>query len=175
MSLKDAKGIETFQTANARNSVIHIPNGPILINDSEKASWGGIGHTIDLLESARVPRKTLVIGNLSDYRGSSSKKYRRFARDAADVGARVIGVGRNAASIEKLLNTMENASIRVFPGSREARDFLKETAVPGELIVLKSATSGHIGRIALSWDGGDERCWIENCTLDYHCSFCRYR
>ncbi len=174
LTLDQATLIESFEPLYNRNSLHYVKDGPIFIADSLKAPFGSIQTTLDLLARARAPRKTLVLGNLSDYSGSSSNKYRRVARDALSAGARVIGVGSNAAAIHKLVKNYPEGAVMVFPSSRGARDFLSADIIADELIVLKSAASGHIERIMLNWADGDERCWKENCGLEY-CASCRYR
>ena len=67
-----------------------------------------------------------------------------------------------------------HGQVAVFPGSREARDYLRADAIPGELILLKSAPSGHIERIFLNWEGEGDLCWVEGCGLKY-CRSCRHR
>jgi hypothetical protein len=57
--------------------------------------------------------------------------------------------------------------------SRDARDFIASDSLEGELILLKSAASGHIERILLNWQNHDERCWIEDCGRKY-CKSCRF-
>jgi hypothetical protein len=64
--------------------------------------------------------------------------------------------------------------VAVFPSSREARDYLRAEAIAGELILLKSASSGHIERIFLNWDDKGDLCWVEGCGLKY-CRSCRHR
>jgi len=173
VTLEQATAIETFEPVLNRNSLHRVVEGPIFISDSAKAPFGSIPATIDLLASAQAPRKTLILGNISDFNGSSNPKYRKTARDAISAGARVIAVGSNAAAIRKLKDSFPSGTIEIFPGAREARDFLAADTVADELIVLKSAASGHIERIMLNWDAGNESCWEENCGLKY-CASCRY-
>jgi UDP-N-acetylmuramoyl-tripeptide--D-alanyl-D-alanine ligase len=164
--------IADFTAVYGRTSIHPVGNGPVFVLDTEKAPFGSLGTSIEIIGSAEAPRKTLVIGNISDYTGSASSKYRKFARDALAGGARIVGVGRNAATVRKLVPEFPGL-VHVFETSREARDFFASDVVPGELILLKSAASGHIERIFLNWANGDERCWVEECGLKY-CRSCRY-
>jgi UDP-N-acetylmuramoyl-tripeptide--D-alanyl-D-alanine ligase len=158
---------EAFAPIYSRHSPHRIENGPDFVIDTAKAPYGTIMTSVDFLKAARAPRKTLVIGNISDYAGSGSVKYRRVAHEALVAGVRVVGVGKNAATVGKLKAQFDQGLVESFPTSRTARDFLKSAVIPGELILLKSAASGHIERIFLSWNAGDERCWVESCGKKY--------
>jgi UDP-N-acetylmuramoyl-tripeptide--D-alanyl-D-alanine ligase len=162
-----AAEVEKFAPIYSRHSAHGITGGPDFVIDTAKAPYGTIMAVVDFLKAARAPRKTLVIGNISDYAGSSSNKYRKVAREALTAGIRVVGVGANAIAVNKLKAEFGDGLVEGFPDSRTARDFLKSDAIPGELILLKSAASGHIERIFLNWDAGDERCWIEDCGKKY--------
>jgi UDP-N-acetylmuramoyl-tripeptide--D-alanyl-D-alanine ligase len=165
------RGVAAVEPILSRNSVHRIEGGPVFILDAEKAPYATISTAIDFLRTAHAPRKTLVIGNISDYAGSGSAKYRRVAREALAAGARVVGVGNNAATIGKLRRDYPDGVLMTFATSREARDFLAGNAIPDELILLKSAASAHIERIMLNWAHQDERCWVENCGRKY-CKVC---
>jgi UDP-N-acetylmuramoyl-tripeptide--D-alanyl-D-alanine ligase len=173
LSLDEAiAGVERFEAVAGRNSVAEIPAGPVFISSTVKASYLSVLEEIALLTAARAPRKTLVLGQLSDYFGAGGQKYRAVARLALQAGARVIAVGKNASSIGRLAGDHAPGDVASFLTVKEAHDYLVSSHVPDELIVLKSAENLHLERIALSWKN-EARCWIETCSLR-NCRSCRY-
>lgn len=156
--------VERFEAVFGRNSIHAITNGPTFICGAAKAAYASIRTDISVLASARAPRKTLVLGNIADYLGAGGPKYRAIARVALAGGARVIGVGRNAASLGRLAPDHAPGSVAVFATVRQAHDYLVSTCVPDELVMLKSAGGAHLERIVLNWRS-DSHCWVENCGL----------
>ncbi len=131
-----------------------------------------IGSAVNMLATATAPRKTLLLGNISDYIGAGSKKYRWVAKRALAAGGCVIGIGLNAAAIGKLAPSYPAGAIMTFATSREARDYLWAHTIPGELIIVKSAESLHIERVVLNWNE-ENGCWVENCGSK-SCKSCRH-
>jgi UDP-N-acetylmuramoyl-tripeptide--D-alanyl-D-alanine ligase len=165
-----AGAVERFEPIFGRNSVHEVAGGPIIICGATKAPEASLRDDIDVIRRARAPRKTLVLGNVSDYSGSSSPRYRKAARDAASGGVRVIGVGPNARAVLKVAGEFAPGQIVAFETCRGAYDFLVADCIAGELILLKGAASSHLERLVLNWDKTN-RCWKEHCGLRY-CMSC---
>ncbi len=168
------KVIESFEPIYSRCSPHFIDGGPTFILDTAKAPSKTIHTAVEILVNAQAPRKTLVMGNISDYSGSGSPKYRNLARLALSNGIRVIGVGKNSGTILKLRPEFPDGIIHHFSSSMEAHDFLTTDVIPNELILLKSAASGRIERIVLNWKVKEKRCWAEDCGLTY-CHSCEFK
>ena len=167
-----AAAIERFEPIFARNSVHEIAGGPIFICGTTKAPEASLQDDLDVIRRARAPRKTLVLGNVSDYPGSSSPKYRKAARTAARGGVRVVAVGPNARAIRRIADEFAPGQIVAFDTCRGAHEFLIADCIAGEVILLKAAASSHLERLVLNWDRTD-RCWKENCGLRY-CASCAF-
>jgi UDP-N-acetylmuramoyl-tripeptide--D-alanyl-D-alanine ligase len=54
---------------------------------------------------------------------------------------------------------------------QEVSDYIKQTAVAGELILLKSSSNLHLERIALAWTH-DVKCWVPVCGKRVGCDIC---
>ncbi len=54
---------------------------------------------------------------------------------------------------------------------RAAHEFLRETAKPGELVLLKGSAKEHLERIAMAFKE-DVRCWQERCGKGVSCRQC---
>jgi UDP-N-acetylmuramoyl-tripeptide--D-alanyl-D-alanine ligase len=167
-----AGAVGRFEPVFGRNSIHEIADGPIFICGATKAPEASLHDDIDVIRRARAPRKTLVLGNVSDFAGASSPKYRRAARAAANAGVRVVGVGPNARAILKLAHEFAPGQIVAFETCRGAYDFLVGDCIAGELILLKAAASSHLERLVLNW-AKTNRCWKESCGLRF-CQSCAF-
>ena len=77
-----AKGVGAASTPMGRCSVHERSDGAVYVLDSHKAPIWTLSASYGLLRDAKAPRKTMVIGTVSDYPGARSRRYRRIARDA---------------------------------------------------------------------------------------------
>lgn len=164
--------IRDFEPVFGRNSVHTIPSGPVLLNGAAKAPYATILLDVTVLSEARATRKTLVLGNISDYAGSGSPKYRQVARAAIAGGARVLALGKDASTVSHMIKDYPVGTVLIFDTTQELHEFLLRDHVPGELIMLKSSAVNHLERLVLGW-GTSSICWREHCGLRY-CSDCPY-
>lgn len=167
-----AAAIEKIEPVFGRNSVRFTDGGPVLVCGTIKAPNASIPIDIEVLAAARAPRKTLVLGNISDYSGDGGPKYKNAARLALAAGARVIGVGKNATTIRRIAKDYAAGDVLTFLSVKEVHDFLVADCVPGEFVLLKGAASTKLERIALNWKN-ETNCWVEDCGKKY-CDDCDF-
>lgn len=166
-----AKAVEAVEPRHGRDSVHEILDGPTIVLDTVKAPFWTIPSSIETVRTTRSPRRTIVFGTISDYTGSSSKKYRDVAREALVAADRVLFVGQNSGRVAKL--ERENPERLVtFPTARRARDFLRQTVVPGELIYIKSSGIDHLERLLYDWQA-PILCWADDCRKSFSCDACK--
>lgn len=128
----------TLASAN-RMSVHKGPSDSWLVMDAYKASYFGIETCLKFLESAKAPRKTVLMGTLADYPGSSRAHYQRVARMALAVADRVIFTGRNAERVRRLVPEFGDR-LRMIDDYDEAVKTVKEEAIADEIIYVKAAS-----------------------------------
>lgn len=172
VALKDcARVIEALEPGFGRYSVHGVPGGPAYILDY-KASYWTIASSLEFVRTARAPRKTIVFGSISDHPGSSSKHYRRVAREALEVADRVVFVGPQSGHVEKLRTNDLRERLFSFLTVYQASTYLAETSLPQELIVIKSSMNAdHLERIFLS-QLDQVVCWRERCGRSMPCPEC---
>jgi UDP-N-acetylmuramoyl-tripeptide--D-alanyl-D-alanine ligase len=161
-----ANAIADFEPLFARSSVHSIPDGPDYILDTDKAPYWTFEHAFALLREALAPRRTIVIGTVSDYPGAAGSRYRRVARVALQSADRVIFVGPQSGHVTKLSQGELTNRLFSFPTSYQAAKFLSETAFAGELIYIKSSIKDHLERIMLA-QVEPVVCWRERCRKFY--------
>ena len=123
------------------------------------------------LRTITAPRKRFVLGHISDYRGSSISKYRDVYHAAREVADEVIFVGSTAHKARASREDVQLGRFRAFDSVEGASGYLKETALDGEVILVKSAHSLHLERLVLDWIDG-VRCWPNACGNEACCFEC---
>jgi UDP-N-acetylmuramoyl-tripeptide--D-alanyl-D-alanine ligase len=167
-----ATAVTGFEPVFGRASVHSMPDGPDYILETQKAPLWTVANSIDFMRAARAPRKTMVIGTISDYSGKGGDTHRKVARLALDVADRVVFVGPQASHVGKLHQGELTHRLFAFLTSYQAAAFLAESAVAGELIYIKASIADHLERIMLAQQN-DVMCWKERCGKITSCPECR--
>ncbi|WP_033838828.1 Mur ligase family protein [Mesorhizobium loti] len=165
-----ASRLETFLPLQNRCEVFVTEGGPEFIIDTAKAPWHSINLAIDFMSKAAARRKRIVLGQISDYAGSS-RKYAAAYQSAREAADQVIYVGDNAHRSRAGQADRDNGRFREIRSPKEVSEFIKQTALRGELILLKSSANLHLERVALSWTH-DVRCWETACGKEEGCRAC---
>ena len=159
--------IASFTPVFARCSVHRVENGPIFVNDATKAPHHSLGLVFDMMAGFQAPRKRIVLGQISDS-SRSDKVYAQIYRAARSVVDQVIFVGAHSHRSKASAKDVATGRFARFEKVAEAADFLKQTAIPGELILLKGAHNLHLERLMLMFFT-PVHCWINVCGKKSHC------
>ncbi|MBZ9886238.1 UDP-N-acetylmuramoyl-tripeptide--D-alanyl-D-alanine ligase [Mesorhizobium sp. CA10] len=167
---KIAARTASFEPLANRCAVLVTDRGPQFIVDAAKAPWHSLNIAFEMMAKAKAVRKRIVVGQISDYTGSS-RKYGTAYGIARDVADEVIYTGDNAHRSRASQADRDSGRLIELRTPKEVSDHIKQTAVPGELILLKSSGNLHLERVALVWTH-DVRCWIPTCGKKEGCSTC---
>ena len=162
--------LASFEGYHDRCGVIRLPGGPVFVVDTCKSPDHSVTLPMDLIAGAKAIRKTIVLGQISDFGGNPQKIYTRAARYALRVADRVILTGPRS---HKARLTDAEAAGRVFriPEVHDVADYLARTALPGEVILLKSSENIHLERAYLAFRQ-DVRCHAAECGRKSGCVRC---
>ena len=163
--------LTSFQPVFGRCSAHFIEKGPVFIADTGKAPYYSIYLSINMMAEFIAPRRRIVIGKISDFAGSPSPKYRDVYRASRLVADQVIFVGDDAHRSKATAEDIAEGRFVEKRSVEEAAEFLKETAIPGEIILLKSAARLHLERILINFES-QVRCWEQRCGKGYDCLRC---
>jgi UDP-N-acetylmuramoyl-tripeptide--D-alanyl-D-alanine ligase len=161
----------SFEPVQNRCTPFETDGGPVFILDAAKAPWETLPLALRVVENAVAPRKRIVIGQISDFFGNSNPKYRDAYRAARAVSDQVIFAGENAHRSKASPEDREGGRFLELRTAREVHEHIEKTALPGEVILLKSSRSLHLERVALAWKH-EVRCWIDRCGLPKDCFDC---
>jgi UDP-N-acetylmuramoyl-tripeptide--D-alanyl-D-alanine ligase len=124
------------------------------------------------VETARAPRKTIILGTISDHPGGmTNARYRKLAQQSLKIADRVLFVGPQAASVERLRVGDVASRLFAFQTCHEASRLLARDPVADELIVVKGSISDHLERVMLS-QLDHVVCWRERCGRRIDCYKC---
>jgi UDP-N-acetylmuramoyl-tripeptide--D-alanyl-D-alanine ligase len=152
-----------------------MADGVTFIQDTWKAPVYTVPASLRVMETARAPRKIVIIGTVTDSRKSASKTYRDIAKQALEVADHVIFTGRWAASAIKGHPPQDGQRLLGFNDIYELRNFLPGFLAPGDLVLLKGSTpTDHLERLVLDWER-EFPCWRLDCKRYMHCTDCRLR
>jgi UDP-N-acetylmuramoyl-tripeptide--D-alanyl-D-alanine ligase len=166
-----AETLKDIETGCNRCQPYPIENGPTFIVDTAKAPFTTLRDAFEVIRPLRAPRKRIVLGMIADHPGSSNSAYRKAYSWAAEIADQVIFVGEHAHRHKASSEDIANGRIVETATMEQAFAFLRETALPGEIILLKSAAGAHMERLALAFDH-DVRCWKERCGTTNTCQVC---
>ncbi|MDG4874280.1 Mur ligase family protein [Mesorhizobium sp. WSM4935] len=162
--------IATFEPLANRCHVLVVDGGPHFVIDTAKAPWHSLSLAFDIVAKSTAGRKRIVLGQLSDFAGSNAK-YARAYSSAREIADQVIYVGEHAHRSKASQADRGSGRFVELRTPREVSDHLRRTAMPGELILLKSSSSLHLERLALAWTH-DVKCWIPACGKKEGCQDC---
>ncbi|SFV39086.1 Mur ligase family protein [Hyphomicrobium facile] len=165
-----AEKVASFSAVHGRMSVYSV-NGRKFILDTEKAPYHSIGLPLETLRTIAATKKRFILGQISDYRGNSDRKYRDTYQAAAKVADEVCFVGARAHKAHAPRHDVETGKFRAFASMEALARHLTDTAQEGEVILLKSARNLHLERLML--DAVEPvRCWANECGKKTSCFEC---
>ncbi|MCZ8546480.1 Mur ligase family protein [Mesorhizobium qingshengii] len=162
--------IETFEPVENRCQVIIPEGGPHFIVDSVKAPWHSLPLALDMMAKSTLSEKRIVLGQLSDFTDSNAK-YARAYKSAREIANQVIYVGEHAHRSKASQADRDTGRFVELRTPKEVSDYIRRTAVPGELILLKSSSNLHLERVPLAWTH-DVQCWVPVCGKTEGCQQC---
>jgi UDP-N-acetylmuramoyl-tripeptide--D-alanyl-D-alanine ligase len=154
-----------------RMSIHRHPTGAWFIADTYKAPVWSLATSFAVLEGARAPRRTVVIGSLSDTVGDDGKNYRKAGRAALEMADRVVFVGEKATRARKFKNSADADRITLIPTFLEFVDWLDENLIKDEVVLLKSSAKSHLERAFLFPRHG-AFCALDRCGRARSCITC---
>lgn len=163
--------VASFQPVFGRCTVHEIQNGPTFILDTIKAPNESIQLTLDVLKECSATRRRIIIGHISDYAGNPGRKYRNAYRGARDIADQVIFIGDNAHRSTASAEDIDSGKFMEFRDVKRLSEYIKATAIPGEVILIKSANNLHLDRIMLDWKT-EVACWTTHCGKTTGCIKC---
>lgn len=167
--------LASFEPVFGRCTLLAIPGGPSFICDTIKSPAWSIQSSIETLDAfADAPRRTLVLGTLSDYPGSSRGAYRKALKHAWGRVDRAVFLRHTPAHVGASAEDIACGRAVFLASAREIAAHLEATSIPGEVILLKgSSGADHLDRIAHEFVA-PVACWLDKCGRNMNCVNCEW-
>jgi len=165
--------VASFVPPFGRCTPMQLPDNRLMVVDTGKAPQHSLHLAFEMVRTASATHKRIVLGQLSDTTGASQNAYRRAYRLAREAADEVICVGQHAHRHNASHDDISNGRVREFQDVHEVADYLRDTAVAGELILLKSSSNLHLERAALA-QSETVNCWERNCGIRGECTICEF-
>ncbi|MFM8735206.1 MAG: Mur ligase family protein [Pirellulales bacterium] len=167
--------LASFEPVFGRCSLLAIPDGPLFICDTIKSPAWSIQSSIETLDLfADAPRRTFILGTISDYPGSSRITYRRAWRHANLRVDRAIFLRHSPSHVGASAADVENGRTIFLQSVERITSLVESTAIPGEVILLKgSSLADHLDRIAHDFLA-PVACWRDKCGRNMNCINCEW-
>jgi len=170
-----ARAVEQVTPVEGRLSPYETPDGITFIRDDWKAPLWTVPASLQFMQTARAPRRVVIIGTISDYPGDAARRYRAVARQALEVAEKVIFVGHYAHSTLKVRSHPTDGRLLAFKTVYDLNLFLRDYLTAGDLVLLKgSGRADHLQRLVLA-RGHAIACWQEKCGRFIFCTQCSLR
>ncbi|MEN0041446.1 MAG: hypothetical protein AAF764_08935, partial [Pseudomonadota bacterium] len=144
----------------------------MVVLDAWKAPQWTLATCFEFLEQIDRPRKTIVLGTLSDVRGNTRRRYEQTAQAALAVADRILFVGDEAERVRRLTGPDYDGRLFRLTDVKAAWEMLSADRLPGELLYVKGSRADHLERI-LHAEHADIACWRYRCGKRFQgCSFC---
>lgn len=156
-----------------RCSLHATKQGQTFICDSIKAPFATL--ELSFAQLALFPdasRRTLVIGQISDYSGKQGNHYRQTYKLARQYADRVIVLGHGNLTLNPLPGDKAGEQLVQVDSVVQLRQLLADTCIPGEIVLLKGSYKvDRMERIVLDHEH-EVACWIEGCSKPNSCFEC---
>ena len=159
--------IASFEPLFGRCSVHRVKNGPVFVLDTCKGAEHGLSIAFETIAKFAAPRKRIVLGQISDGAGSD-RSYRSAYLAANGIADQVIFVGQHSHRARAKTEAIAAGRFVRFAHVEDAAAFLRESAIPGEVILLKSSAHLHLERLMLN-AFTSVRCWKDACGKKVSC------
>src|SRR5918999_130072 len=148
------QAVQAVPPFRRRMEVVQHPDGVTFVRDDYKAPLWSIPAALQFMREARAPRKVVVIGTISDFRGSNSRIYAGVARQALEAADHVIFVGPHARKVLRARRQPGDAALQAFNVVEAACNYLCNLLQPGDLVLLKDSSCERLGKIIAAYTPG---------------------
>ncbi|MGD2128473.1 MAG: UDP-N-acetylmuramoyl-tripeptide--D-alanyl-D-alanine ligase [Lysobacterales bacterium] len=158
--------LESMPPTPGRLERVQLPGGAILLRDDFKSSLETVHAALDVFSEIPAGRRGIVLGEVSEPRGSQGPIYRELGRRIASMADFAVFVGGNFQrySAGARRAGFPKSAMRDAGGSvHKAAECLRNELRPGDTVLLKGRDTQRLERISLILEGRTVRCDIEFC------------
>ena len=153
----------------SRMQLTTLPGGVQILDDSFKNALESTHAAFDAFAALPATRKIVVLGNIEEPQGKERDLYRDLGRRLARFADLVVCVGRDSMTALRaaaVKEGMDRSEFKILGSHQDGvADFLRATLRPGDLVLLKAASTQKFRRIALQLSGKKVSCRVKYCGV----------
>ena len=162
--------------APGRLEPVEIAGGATLIRDEFKSTEETIHAALDLLAAVPARRRLVVLGDVSEPRGSQGPIYRTIGARVGAIASFAVFLGRRCETYAAGARAAGLARAAIRKAGHDvalAAGLVRERLEPGDVVLVKGRDNERLDRVALALMGRDVRCDRELCYfLKTRCEKC---
>lgn len=149
-----------FTGLHGRCSIHHISHGRQVICDTVKAPYPTLELAFGVLSAFhQAKRRTIVLGNFSDYAGAFSPKLRKVVKTALEYADRIL-LFKPPHDVKKLIDAYGPERVGVVDSLDRLREILEGDILEGEVVLLKASSVNKLDALVQTYATNSE------CTED---------
>lgn len=170
--------LEKIHSAPGRLQPVVLQNEAIVLRDDFKAPLETYKTALETFKNIPAKRRIAVIGEIEEIDGKVGAAYRRLGEQVASVADKVIFIGgkkrlRPFRSGLRNKGFFDDPIVHYAKNVKEVADILKKFLVPGDLVLLKGASSQKLKRVLSCLNGHRVECELKKCTIRFtECKNC---
>jgi UDP-N-acetylmuramyl pentapeptide synthase len=155
--------------ATSRMELITLPDGTRILDDSSKGAVESMHAAFETFSRIPAARKIVVLGNVEEPPGKERDVYRELGNRLARCADLVVCIGDDNMTSLRAAATqagLDRSAIRLAGSRLEAgADALNEVLRPGDLVLIKGASTQRLRRIVLELLKKKVSCRVKHCNV----------
>jgi UDP-N-acetylmuramyl pentapeptide synthase len=164
-----AARLAALEPETSRMQWLTLPGDIRVLDDSYKAAWESIQAAFETVARLPAKRKIVVLGHVEEPPGKERDVYRDLGARAAGFADLVICVGRDSMTAFRAAAKkagMDAQKIKLVGSRLDAvAELLRATLQPGDLVLVKGASTQRLRRLTLDLLGQPVRCRVKYCGV----------
>jgi UDP-N-acetylmuramyl pentapeptide synthase len=170
IELKEAIGrLAQLSPATSRMELISLPDGTRILDDSSKGAVESMHAAFETFSQIPATRKIVVLGNVEEPPGKERDVYRDLGQRLARCADLVVCIGDDNMTSLRATATqagMDRSAIRLAGSQLQTGiDLLNEAFRPGDLVLVKGASTQRLRRIVLGLLKKEVSCRVRHCNV----------
>jgi UDP-N-acetylmuramyl pentapeptide synthase len=167
--------VAALPPSRGRLHPVPLPNGAHLLRDDFKSSLETIEAAFDAFALVPAERRLLVIGDVSEPKGSQGIIYRSLGMRIAETASKAFVVGQqfqHYAAGARRAGMASDRLVRTGASTVKAAEAVGNDLRPGDVVLIKGRDTQHLERVALALQGRRVRCDLRVCRIKTACADC---
>jgi len=171
------RALESLPPTSGRLQPVELANGAFILRDDHKSGLETVEAALDALSEIPAKRRIVVLGEIEEPPGSQGPIYRAIGERIAEIAWQAIFLGGDTGCKSYAVGAKRGGlpPERIINAGRDifkAIEALRETLIPGDVVLIKGRDTQRLERVAFSLMALPVRCDISFCNAKVNCEHC---